>query len=254
MIAASGRTAFALAAFVLTTPAPLSTGTAFAGQTNDAAAVAQAAKPRPPLGHDAVAYTFAIGAFDPEYSPPAPGSYRLPPIDSISDHAVVDSDGKETTLSKVIGDRLAVVSFIYATCAEATGCPMSTAVLHRLDAQLAGDTASARDVALVTVSFDPVRDTPQRLAEMQKHRAEGSSWQFVTARDEAALAPLLDDFGQSVSKLRYEDGTWTGVYRHVLKVFLLDRNRRVRNVYSVGFLNPQLVRGDLDTLRIEAAK
>ena len=207
-------------------------------------------KDRPPIGHDDVSYTFGIGAFAPSYTPPAPGTYELPPSDIVADHAVVDAAGKETMLSKVIDGRLAVVSFIYGTCGEATGCPMSTAVLHRLDQQLAVHPELVREVALVTVSFDPARDTPERLAEMQQQRAPGSSWQFVTARDDAALAPILDDFGQSVSKLRYPDGTWTGVYRHVLKVFLLDRDRRVRNVYSVGFLNPDLVRNDLETLRI----
>jgi cytochrome c peroxidase len=254
-----------IAVFALAMAGLLAAGPAFAGQSESSmppvdgkgpapSTVDGAATRRPPLGHDAVAYTFAIGAFDPQYTPPAPGTYGLPPMGDVSDHVVVDADGNETTLSKVIGDRLAVVSFIYGTCSESAGCPMSTAVLHRLDAQLSGDPAAANDVALVTVSFDPTRDRPQRLAEMQKQRADGSSWQFVTASNEAALAPLLDDFGQSVSKLRYADGTWTGVYRHVLKVFLLDRDKRVRNIYSVGFLNPQLVRGDLETLRMEAAK
>ena len=127
-------------------------------------------------------------------------------------------------------------------------------MLRQLDRELRSTPALAEDVALVTVSFDPERDTPMRLAEMQKQRAFGSSWQFVTARDEAALGPLLDDFGQSISKLRYADGTWTGAYRHVLKVFLLDRSGRVRNIYSVGFLDPELVRSDIETLRIEETR
>ena len=105
------------------------------------------------------------------------------------------------------------------------------------------------------MSFDPARDTPQRLAEMQQQRAPRID---VAVRHRRATrprsVPLLDDFGQSVPKLRCADGTWTGVYRHVLKVFLLDRDRRVRNIYSVGFLNPQLVRGDLETIRMEAPK
>ena len=242
-----------IAALALAMAGLLSAGSAFAADGRDGAqgAAQHAAKDRPPLRHGDVSYTFGIGAFTPSYTLPAAGSYELPTIDTVADHAVVDSSGKETTLSKVIGNRLAVVSFIYGTCGEATGCPMSTAVLHRLDAKLAADPEIAQDVALVTVSFDPARDTPERLAEMQKQRASGSSWQFVTARDEAALRPLLDDFGQSVSRLRYADGTWTGVYRHVLKVFLLDRDARVRNVYSVGFLHTDLVLNDLETLRLE---
>jgi cytochrome c peroxidase len=213
-----------------------------------------APSPRPPVGHDDANYTFAVGAFAPDYAVPAPGSYELPPIDPVSDHALVDADGRATTLETVLGRRLAVVSFIYASCSEATGCPMSTEVLRKLDRHLSTSKALLDDVALVTISFDPERDTPTRLVEMQKLRSPGSSWQFFTTKDETALLPLLDDFGQQIAKLRYPDGTWTGVFRHVLKVYLLDRGRRVRNVYSVGFLHPELVLADLETLRLEESR
>jgi cytochrome c peroxidase len=62
------------------------------------------------------------------------------------------------------------------------------------------------------------------------------------------LAPLLADFGQSVAKLRRADGTWTGLFRHVLKVFVVDDAHRVRNVYSVGFLHADLVLNDVRTV------
>ena len=204
---------------------------------------------RPPLRADDVSYTFGVGAFAPSFTPPPPGTYELPVIDTVRDHAVLDTGGHQTSLDAVIGDRLAVVSFIYGSCAEATGCPVSTAALHRLDHLLAADPALAREVALVTVSFDPARDPPARMAAMRARHAPSSNWQFVTTRDGAMLRPLLDDFGQTVSPLRYPDGTPTGVFRHVLKVFLLDRSRRVRNVYSVGFLYPELVLNDLRTVR-----
>jgi cytochrome c peroxidase len=205
---------------------------------------------RPPLGHDDLAYTFGVGPFTPAFEPPAPGTYELPPIDTVQDHAVLDADGDETTLGALVGDRLAVVSFVYGSCADATGCPLSTGALHRLDRLLAQDAALARDVALVTVSFDPARDTPARMAEMRRLHAPETDWQFVTTRDQTMLRPLLDDFGQPIAELRHADGTPTGVFRHVLKVFLVDRARRVRNVYSVGFLHPQLVLNDLRTLEM----
>lgn len=234
-------------------------GPAAAGEKAAAPAAASAPgsvppRARPPLGHDQTTYTFGVAPFAPTYTPPPPGSYELPPIDTVGDHPVVDADGNRTTLSSLIGDRLAVVSFIYASCSEAAGCPMSTAVLHHLDRHLSEGPGLAKDVALVTVSFDPGRDTPERLAAMQKQRAPGSGWRFVTSPDEAALQPLLDDFGQTIAKLLWPDGTWTGVYRHVLKVFLLDRERRVRNVYSVGLLHPELVKNDLETLRMEGGR
>ena len=75
--------------------------------------------------------------------------------------------------------------------------------------------------------------------------------EMTRQRTTAELAPVLADFDQPVAKLRFADGAWTGLFRHVLKVFLLDRQNRVRNVYSVGLLNPALVLNDVRTLLLE---
>jgi cytochrome oxidase Cu insertion factor (SCO1/SenC/PrrC family) len=200
------------------------------------------------LASAALGYTFGVGDFVPEYTPPPPGTYALPPIATVHDHPVLDSDGRRTTLFALKRDRLAVVAFVYTTCVEATGCPLSFAVLHRLDRDLAADRALAGRVRLLVVSFDPTRDTPARMAAMRRFHAPRSDWRFVTTRDEAELGPLLDDFGQPVAKLRDADGAWTGLYRHVLKVFLLDERNVVRNVYGLGLLDPVLVLNDLRTL------
>jgi cytochrome c peroxidase len=211
-----------------------------------AALAAEPARPAPPA--PTAGDTYGVAAFAPEYTPPAPGTYELPVIATVHDHPVVGADGRATTLFTLKRDRLAVVAFVYTTCIEATGCPQSMAVLHRLDRALAADPALGRHVTLVAVSFDPERDTPARMAVVRRFHAPRADWRFATTRDERALAPLLDDFGQPVAKLRYPDGTWSGTFRHVLKVFLLDQRNHVRNVYSVGLLDPQLVLNDLRTL------
>ena len=200
------------------------------------------------------AYTYGVGAFRPEYTPPAPGTYALPPIATISDHPLLDDKGTPTRLFDVVGGRIAVIAFVYTTCTEAAGCPVSFAVLHGLDRALAADRALARRVRLITISFDPERDTPTRMASTRQLHRPRSDWRFVTTRDETALAPLLADFDQPVAKLRYTDGTWTGLFRHVLKVFLVDREHRVRNVYSTGFLNPALVLNDAKTVLLAAGE
>jgi cytochrome oxidase Cu insertion factor (SCO1/SenC/PrrC family) len=196
-------------------------------------------------------YTYAVGAFAPEYVPPAPGTYTLPVVDTLSDHPVLDADGSRTTLFALTAGRLAVVAFVYTTCVEAAGCPVSLAVLQRVDRALADDPELSRRVALVTISFDPERDRPERMATVRRLHRPRADWRFLTTSGEAELAPLLDDFGQPVARLRWPDGRWTGLYRHVLKVFLVDTQRRVRNVYSVGFLNPALVLNDLRTVLMQ---
>lgn len=186
--------------------------------------------------------------FRPDYVPPAPGSYHLPVIQRIQDHPLVESGGRPTTLFEIKGRRLAVVAFIYTRCTEAEGCPLSQATLLGLDRVLAADAELRGNVRLITVSFDPERDTAERLAALREVYAPRGDWHFATSPDEQTLRQMLDDFGQPVARLRLEDGSWSGLYRHVLKVFLLDRESGVRNVYSAGFLDQGLVLADLRTL------
>ncbi len=195
-----------------------------------------------------LSHTYAPGVFEPEYTPPAPGTYVLPVISTVDDHALVDADGQPTTLFALTANRLAVVAFIYTACVEAVGCPVSHAVLHGLDRALADDPALAKRVTLVTLSFDPDRDTPERMAAQRTLHDPRTDWRFATTRGGAELQGLLDDFDQPIAKLRYQDGEWSGLYRHVLKVFLLDEAHRVRAIYSTGFLNQALVLNDLKTL------
>jgi cytochrome c peroxidase len=212
------------------------------------AALVLAAAPARALEPSGAAYPYAVGPFAPEYVLPAVGSYELPPIQTVTDHALLDEDGRETTLFDAAGPRVAVVAFVYATCAESTGCPVSTAVLHRLDRAIADDPALRERVALVSVSFDPERDTPARMRAERALHAPRGRWRFLTTRDARMLEPVLADFGQRVAKLRRPDGSWSGLFRHVLKVFLVDDARRVRSIYSVGFLHADLVLNDVRTV------
>jgi len=212
---------------------------------------ADATGEKPPVRPEDLAYVYGVGAFAPEYAPPPPGSYRLPPIDDVADHPLVGSDGRRTSLYALTRGRIAVVAFVYTSCAEATGCPFSLGVLHHLDGVVAADPALRARVVLVSLSFDPGRDTPARLASVRALHEPRTRWPFATSPDETALAPLLADFGQPVARLRYHDGSWTGLYRHVLKVFLLDAHHRVRNVYSTGFLHPQLILNDIRTVLLD---
>ena len=198
----------------------------------------------------ALVTTYAPGVFAPAYEPPAPGTYDLPVIRRIRDHPLVDADGTPTTLFALTDDRFAVVAFVYLSCVEALGCPMSHAVLHGLDRTLADDPGLGARVRLVTLSFDPERDTPQRLGAQRRLHEPKTDWRFAVSATDADLRALLDDFDQPVAKLRYEDGTWSGLFRHVLKVFLVDPQHRVRAIYSTGFLDEKLVLNDLRTLAL----
>ena len=72
------------------------------------------------------------------YSPPKPGSYTLPSLGEAADGQVLESNGQPATLHQLYAGRMVLLSFIYATCDDANGCPLATMVLHRIQSALKG--------------------------------------------------------------------------------------------------------------------
>jgi len=179
---------------------------------------------------------------DALYQAPVPGSYELPAIARVRAHALVDSNGATASFPALAKGQVALVAFVYRGCHEAQGCPASLALLRQLDRKLETDPARAARVRLACVSFDPANDTPERMRELREMMAPKTDWAFLAPGSPDALATLLGDYGQDATPLE------NGSYRHVLKVFLVDDQLRVRNVYSAGLLDPELVIADIDTV------
>jgi cytochrome oxidase Cu insertion factor (SCO1/SenC/PrrC family) len=130
---------------------------------------------------------------------------------------------------------------------------MATGVLRQLHQASAGEAELAASVRLISMSFDPMNDTPARMAEysaMAATRTNAAPWHFVTTRSPAELQPILEGYGQAVDrKLNAFDPT--GPLNHTLRVFLIDREGRIRNIYSSGTLDVRLVLADVRTLMME---
>lgn len=175
------------------------------------------------------------------FQPPAPGSYELPAVGRVHERMLFDPGGARVPFPGLAAGQVAVVALVYGSCHDAGGCPASLALLRELDRRLAEDPARAARVRLACVSFDPERDTPDRLAHLRELMAPKTDWRFL-APAPTELAPLLRDFGQDVVTLA------DGAKRHVAKVYLVDSARRVRNVYAPGTFDADLVLADVDTL------
>jgi cytochrome oxidase Cu insertion factor (SCO1/SenC/PrrC family) len=210
--------------------------------------VSALATPAPAHGPGSAAADFGVPRFD--YQPPPPGTYELPTIKSAADGRVVDATGAPRRLHGLMGDRIVVLSFISTRCADAQGCPLATAVLHQIRAVAGRDPAVARRLRLVTVSFDLLNDSPTVLASYARAARNGqartSPWEFVVPTTERELSSVLDAYGQPVG-LRDQTAPPT----HLLRVYLIDSERRIRNVYGLDFLDPRLLLNDVRTLVLE---
>ena len=182
------------------------------------------------------------------YELPAAGSYALPPIARVGSHELLEPDGAPAPLLGLAPGQLALVAFVYLRCADAHGCPLSLATLQRVDRALAGRPELRGRVRLVTVSFDPETDDPEAMGRIRHHLAPRGDWRFLTAPDTASLAPVLADYGQDAVPRWTADGSKPEAFRHVVKVFLVDDARRLRNVYSTGYLDHRVVLRDVETL------
>lgn len=186
------------------------------------------------------------------YTPPAPGSYELPPIKRAVDGIVFDTKGNRQRLFDCMDDKLVILSFIYTTCSDI--CHIATYVLQQVTTELKQDPVLSDQVRLVTLSFDPDHDTPEVMHRYaQEMECDTSGWVFLTTSSHAELQPILDGYGQYIVRERDAAGKVTGAFMHVLKVFLIDRERKIRNIYSLSFLHSTLLLNDIRTLLLEEA-
>jgi protein SCO1 len=110
-----------------------------------------------------------------------------------------DASGKRVSLPKeVIGDRIAVVNFIYTNCT--TVCPVTSATFQQLQGRLGA--VLGKEVVLVSISVDPLHDTPQRMREFASRYDAGPGWTWLTGAKPDVDA-VLKGFGAYAP--RFED-------------------------------------------------
>lgn len=192
--------------------------------------------------------------FSSDYDAPTPGTYELPVIKPAADGALLDASGKPVNLRNLTRGRVTVLSFIYTRCGMANACPMATGVLMDLHDLSASDASLAKNLRLVSMSFDPAHDGPERMAAysaVASQKGEAAPWHFVTARSQDELQPILAAYGQAVNR-KANPADPTGPLNHTLRVYLIDRAGRIRNIYSSGTLDQRLVLSDIRTLLIES--
>lgn len=137
---------------------------------------------------------------------------------SIPDVEVLDQDGNVRHFySDLIKGKIVAVNFIFTNCT--TICPPLGATFARVQREL-GDKVG-KDVYFISVSVDPLTDTPERLKAWGAKFKAGPGWTFVTGNKEqidrllralGASAARREDHTPSVIIGNDEKDTWTRTY------------------------------------------
>lgn len=182
---------------------------------------------------------------------PKPGTYQLPAVKRAAGGPVLDERGRAHDLADLLSGRITVLAFIYTRCGDA--CPTANLQMSLLQDLAAKTPALSGRVRLISMSFDPDYDRADVMAELaaqwRSADSQAPEWLFLTGRDGQTLAPTLAAYNQSVSVKPAQSPS--GPLSHIFRAFLIDREGRVRNIYSLDFFEPDLVLADLQTLLID---
>lgn len=191
---------------------------------------------------------------DYDFAVPLSGTYQLPALKAAPGGQLLDMNGEAQDLAKVLDGRISLVSFVYLLCADTNGCPLALSTLFDVFDSSEAAPFLKQHLQLVTISFDPERDTPEALGSFaypvlaDPKAGRKIDWHFYTSSGPKVLQPVLDGFGQAV--IRTADSE---TINHLLRMFLVDRQGRIRNVYGLGMIDPRLLMSDVETLLMEEA-
>jgi protein SCO1/2 len=161
-------------------------------------------------------------------APPVAVGARMP------DFTLTDHTGRRVSLSSLAG-KVVAVNFVYTRCALPQFCLRTSNTFAAVQKRFAK--ALDRDLVLLTVTFDPERDTPEVLAgyaaQWQPHP---TGWRFLTGAP-AEVRRVCALFGQEA----FLD---EGLMNHSLHTAVIDRaGTLVANIEGNRFTAEQL--GDL---------
>ena len=144
----------------------------------------------------------------------------LPIMGEAPAFVLVDQRGHSLSLADLRGKVLAL-SFVFTTCSDT--CPIVTAKLADVQRRLGGE--FGRRVRFVSISVDPLTDTPERLrAYAAKFNADTPGWSFLTGTP-AQIEDVVRRFGAYTR--RAENGT----VDHLNLTSLIDSQGRLRVQY-----------------------
>jgi protein SCO1 len=162
----------------------------------------------------------------------------VPPLATgqpVPDFTLTDQAGQPVRLSAIGAGNVVALNFVYTRCALPQFCLRASNVFSTMQRRFARQ--YGRDLVLLTVTFDPERDTPEVLATYAaRFNADPKMWRFLTGKT-ADVRRVCALFGVE----SYLD---EGLVNHSLHTAVIDRRGRlVANIEGNQYTPEQL--GDL---------
>jgi protein SCO1 len=137
---------------------------------------------------------------------------------TIPDVTLINQDGQPVNVARDLGqDKLLVINFIFTTCKGV--CPPMGVNFGQLQSRLAG--RIGKEVNLVSVSVDPVTDTPERLKTWAQKFGASTGWTLLTGQKQdvdhflkalGVFAANKTEHSPFIMVGRVSDGRWKRIH------------------------------------------
>lgn len=156
---------------------------------------------------------------------PWPESSKLEMLGEAPDFTLEATDGRQVSLADSAG-KVRLVYFFFSHCPDI--CIPTTAMLSKLQEELKERGLFGTEVVMHSISFDPERDTRERLETFARgYQADLSAWHFLRG-DEQEVIDLARQYGISVVNLN------NGNFMHHNYFVLIDGNGQKRKYYDAN--------------------
>jgi len=157
----------------------------------------------------------------------------------VPDFTLTNQDGKRFSIKDYRGKALAL-TFIYRECPLPDFCIRMSKHFSDLANQIAGEPEAKDKIRLLSISFDPDRDTPAKLKEYglgylgKDGKADFSIWQLAVGTEKEVRA-VADFFG-----LKYEtDANDKTQINHSLVTAVISPEGKVTKIFAGGRWTPE---------------
>lgn len=165
----------------------------------------------------------------------------------IPDFALTNQDGKRISTKDFRGKALAL-TFIYTRCPLPEYCTLMSKNFSDLALQLQNSPELKDKIRLLSISFDPQTDTPQKLKEYglgylgKNAKPDFIVWQLATGTD-AEVRKIADFFG-----LQYQtDENNKAVINHSLVTIVIAPDGRLQKIFNGNDWTPEELLNELES-------
>lgn len=162
-------------------------------------------------------------------------------------YSLLDENNEDVKFPALIKGHIGVVGYIFTNCPDI--CPLTTNNMRLIRDRL--NQEEVKNVEFVSISFDPLVDTPERLkAYADLRNIDTPDWHFLTG-EEKEIAAFMKQAGILAvvgdSTVVSEDET-IYYYVHTDRISLVDREGFVRKDYKGSEININEIVEDIKKL------